>query len=252
MTLSETLLLRLSQEPGLLRPEPTYLEHNPLGLLCRLFPDFLKRIQGKSILDFGCGTGRQAIALVQSGASVVIGIDTNEAILLTARENAARAGISSRLLFTNELQSNLYGTFDYVISQNSMEHFLCPVDAITLMRAALNDGGSLLITFGPPWFAPYGSHMQFFTTVPWINLLFREKTVMKVRSRYRNDGATRYEQVESGLGKMTVKKFEDLLSKTGLKIHFLQYDCVKGLNFLSRVPGLRELFINHITCELRK
>lgn len=40
---------------------------------------------------------------------------------------------------------------------------------------------SLLITFGCPWLSPYGSHMHFFTKMPWINVFFSETTVMRVR-----------------------------------------------------------------------
>jgi len=92
--------------------------------------------------------------------------------------------------------------------------------------------------------------MQFFTKVPWVNLFFSERTVMSVRSRFRNDGAQHYEQVESGLGKMTVGKFERVLAESGLKADYVRYDCVKRLDVLKVLPRVRELFINNVSCEL--
>lgn len=107
-----------------------------------------------------------------------------------------------------------------------------------------------MITFGCPWFSPYGSHMHFFCKLPWVNLIFPERTVMRVRSLYRNDGAMRYEDVESGLNKMSVAKFERIIANAGMRVLFRRYTGVKGYDFLTRLPVLRELFVNRIDCAL--
>lgn len=75
---------------------------------------------------------------------------------------------------------------------------------------------------------------------------------MKVRSNFRSDGATKYEEVESGLNKMSVTKFERIVANAKLTIDFRNYSCVKGFNFLGKLPLIRELFINHISCVLTK
>jgi SAM-dependent methyltransferase len=142
------------------------------------------------------------------------------------------------------------GQFDVVISQDSFEHFPEPDAVLHEMSLLLNRSGVLLITFGPPWFAPYGSHMHFFCKVPWINLLFSEEVVMRARSRFKSDGASTYEEVESGLNKMTIRKFESIVSSCNLKVTYRKYECVKGLNWLSRIPLARELFINHVSVVL--
>ena len=41
--------------------------------------------------------------------------------------------------------------------------------------------------------------MDGITKLPWVNLLFPERVVLAVRSRYRTDGATRYEDCGGGL-----------------------------------------------------
>jgi SAM-dependent methyltransferase len=143
-------------------------------------------------------------------------------------------------------------SFDVVISQDSFEHFPQPETALNEMSSLLKGAGVILIAFGPPWFAPYGSHMNFFCKVPWLNILFPEKAVMRARSHFRNDGATSYEEVESGLNRMTIAKFESIIATCNLKLTYRKYECSKGMNWLSKVPLVRELFINHVTAVLSR
>lgn len=254
MSLAEKILLSLSRDlkaQDCISGRQEWNMDNALSLLCGVFPNYLNLIKDKEILDFGCGSGYQVIALAKSGAKYVVGIDINHEALRKAQDMANALDLQKKVKFNHVLEDTLKGRFDIVISQNSMEHFRDPIEILLEMKSALKKGGLLLITFGPPWFAPYGSHMQFFTKLPWVNIMFNEETVMAVRSRFRNDGATKYEGVEGGLNRMTVAKFEHIIATIGLVIEYKRYDCVKGLNFLGTIPFLRELFINHITCLLR-
>ena len=195
LNFSGRLLLFLSRKPGS-DDYPSGKEEwdldGALSLLCRVFPNFMARFVGKEILDLGCGLGYQAVALARNGARYVLGIDTNEKRLAEARDLARKFGLERQVEFADRLEDRCKRRFDMVISQNSMEHYPDPLKTLEEMRWALNQDGSLLITFGPPWYAPYGSHMHFFTKVPWVNIFFDEKTVMKVRAYFRSDGATRY------------------------------------------------------------
>ncbi len=69
----------------------------------------------------------------------------------------------------------------------------------------------------------------------------------------KNGGqVTRYEEVEGGLNKMSVAKFERLIRECGLRVDYKRYDCVKGINFMGKIPLLRELFVNNISGILAK
>jgi len=83
--------------------------------------------------------------------------------------------------------------------------------------------------------------MRFFWPIPWLQLWFSEKTVMAVRARYRHDGARHYEEVESGLNKMSLAKFEHIVGSSGLRVLERQYVGVKKIHFLTKVPVIREL-----------
>ncbi len=227
--------------------------NNALELLSTSFSKhFMDYIKDRKILDFGCGSGWQSTALILNGAKFVLGLDINQKSLNRARNIATKYGIQDRTEFKKELGETDRGKFEIVISQNSFEHFPDPLSVLDIMKIALNDNGRIYTTFGPPWFSPYGSHMHIFTKVPWVNILFSEETVMTVRSNFRGDGAQKYEDIEGGLNKMTVKKFENIISASDLNISYKNYRAVKGLNFLSRIPILRELFINHVSCILEK
>lgn len=252
MTIKERILFSFckdSQSNKNLTLQEEWNFDNALSILCRVFPDFMGLITDKEILDFGCGSGYQSIALALNGAKYVLGIDTNQKCIKIAKDLAKKTGVDGRVEFGNTINS-FKNKFDIVISQNSMEHFNDPLKIINEMKSLLQEEGLIFITFGPPWFAPYGSHMHFFTKLPWINIIFDEKTVMHVRSNFRHDGATRYEEVGGGLNKMTVGKFEQFILNSDMRIEYKKYDCVKSINFLGKIPIIKELFINHVSCCL--
>lgn len=51
---------------------------------------------------------------------------------------------------------------------------------------------------------------------------------------------------------MTLRKFERLVRQTGLQVISRRHYCVKGLDFLGRIPGVREFAVNQVACLLTK
>jgi SAM-dependent methyltransferase len=247
------ILTLLSKDPGeevKVLQGTRWTTEDALQVLTDAFPGFRERVPGKSFLDFGCGYGYQSVALALAGARRVVGVDINTEALERGRRLAADEGVDDRVTFLETIEPHLDGPFDYVVSQNSMEHFQEPIRVLLSLRDALEPQGKVLVRFTTPWLSPWGSHMQFFTPIPWVNVLFSEATVMEVRSRFRDDGAKRYEDVEFGLNKMTINRFEDLVASAGFRFDHRRYLCVKGLNILGRFPGVREFFINEVVAEL--
>jgi SAM-dependent methyltransferase len=249
MSLAESILLRLCRSPqaGDYANEPWDVA-DPLSLFKSKIPDFLAQLRGQNVVDFGCGSGQQSLALLRAGTASVVGIEIDEARLAQARALAAQEGLTDRLAFGARPEEFADRRFDFVLSQNAMEHFDDPKGVLAAMKAMLAPGGRILLTFGPPWLAPYGSHMHFFCHVPWIHLMFSERTVMRVRRRFRTDTLASYR--EAGLNRMTVARFERTVAACGMRIDHKSYDCVKGIDVLGKLPLLRELFVNHITCVL--
>lgn len=255
MNIHERILLSLSRMPES-GDHPSGREvtvENSLNLLSRVYPDLSRIVAGKRVIDYGCGPGYQSIALVKKHGCTVVGIDSNQRTLERANANARKHDISAdRLSFAADVSPAMANSFDVVISLNSFEHYGNPSAVLDAMRSLLVPSGIVLLTFGPPWLSPYGSHMHFFCKVPWLNIFFPEETVMKVRERYRPDGARSYEEVDSGLNRMTITKFEHIMSQCSLATVARNYECVGGIGPLGKLPLLRELFINRVNIVLAK
>ncbi len=247
-TLAERVLAHFSKDPADVPVTSHYAEptaqwnlDTALSELRAAFPRFNDIIRGRRVLDYGCGDGFQSVAMAREGAGSVLGIDISPQRLEHARK---LAGDTPNVSFGHRPE----GTYDVAISLNSFEHFPEPERNLRELAGAVAAGGKILITFGSPWLSPYGSHMNFFTHVPWVNILFSEKTVFKVRSLYRDDGSSSY---FPDMNKMTVARFERIVAASGLKVEYRHYEAIRRLP-LTWMPVMRELFINRISCILTK
>jgi len=229
---------------GQAEPKKKFDKENCLVRLRSHFPMLDSLAAGARVLDYGCGDGFQCYGLGASLASHVLGVDINEPPLVHAR---ALCSSLSNVEFSHSPPTDQ--SFDLAISQNAFEHFHHPEESLRELNNALKPGGKLLLTFGPPWYAPYGAHMHFFTRLPWVNLLFSERTAHRVRSLYRDDGATTY---SPNVNKMSIRRFEAIVAQSGFEVSWLKYHTVSNLPVLDRLPIARELFVNRVSCVLTK
>ena len=249
LSFGERILLALSDHPDDVdktsnyeAPTQQWTVESALAPLENAFPGFTESIKGKRVLDYGCGDGFQSVALAKAGAAKVLGVE------IEANRRAHGQSLASREDVSNvSFDENITGEFDIVISLNAMEHFIQPAENLLDMKNALAPGGRIYLSFGPLWMAPYGHHMHFFTRAPWINLVFPEKTVFRIRSLYRDDGA---ESWSPGMNRMTLAKFERLIAECGLVPVQRRDRTAANLPGLSAIPGVRELFVNIIDAEL--
>jgi ubiquinone/menaquinone biosynthesis C-methylase UbiE len=224
----------------------------------RMFgPSIWSRFAGKTVLDFGSARGSEAISAALHGAQKVYGLEIDRELLNFAQTRAATNGVGDLCEFINpadqpERMESLWGSIDLVYSLDSFEHFANPDDMLDVMYRLLKPGGTLLVSFGPPWNHPYGAHMGHFNRMPWIHFAFSEKTILDVRSHYRNDGATCFEKTERGLNRMTVARFTELIQKSKFRVLSFQPVPIRGLAFLTRLPLTREYFTSNVQCELVK
>ena len=259
MSLQEKILLRLSRKPGSKEyggATANYTVDNALDFPLKTVPRFIEYIQGKRVLDFGCGPGYQAVAMVKRGADSVLGLDINSAWLSQAEALAEKNGCSDKVTFRDAkeflAEESGLSNFDVTLSCGSFEHFADPAQELENMKRLTRNGGRILITFAEPWLSPHGSHMYSFCKVPYVNILFSEKTVLAVRARFRDDGAERYEDIRSGLNRMTLARFERIIRNSGLQIAEKYYFAVKGLPVVKRIPYLRDFFVSAVSCVLVK
>lgn len=75
-------------------------------------------LNGKSVLDVGCGSGQYAVALARRGAQEVVGLDFVQNMLDLAAANAQREGVSDRCRFIEAdfLTHRFDRRFDYLLA----------------------------------------------------------------------------------------------------------------------------------------
>src|SRR5688572_32073102 len=86
----DAVIVRL--DPGLAFGSGTH----PTTALCLRWLDSLV-LRGKTVLDFGCGSGILALAALKLGAARAVGVDNDPQALAASADNAERNGVGDRL-----------------------------------------------------------------------------------------------------------------------------------------------------------
>ena len=165
----------------------------------------------KVVIDFGCGDGEDAVEVAARGAKRVIGVDIRERALANARKRAEARGVADRCVFTTQTDEKA----DVILSVDAFEHFDDPAEILRIMRRLLKDNGCIIAAFGPTWYHPLGGHL--FSPFPWAHLIFTEKSLIRWRSDFKTDGATRFREAEGGLNQMTIRHFESIVAESDFK-----------------------------------
>jgi ribosomal protein L11 methyltransferase len=87
---ADAIVVRL--DPGLAFGTGTH----PTTALCLEWLD-ARDLAGRTVIDYGCGSGVLAIAALKLGAARVVGVDNDPQALAASRDNAERNGVGERL-----------------------------------------------------------------------------------------------------------------------------------------------------------
>ena len=125
-------------DPGLAFGTGTH----PTTSLCLEWLDS-QDLTGKTVIDFGCGSGILAIAALKLGAAKVIGIDIDPQAILASRDNAERNGVSDNLeLYLPQDQPQ--GIQADVVVANILAGPLRELSPV--IKSLVKDGGDLAIS----------------------------------------------------------------------------------------------------------
>jgi 2-polyprenyl-6-hydroxyphenyl methylase / 3-demethylubiquinone-9 3-methyltransferase len=105
--------------------------------------DGLARVQGKAVLDVGCGGGILADAMARRGARV-LGIDLADKPLKVARLHALEAqtaGVEYREVAAEALAGQMPAHFDIVTCMEMLEHVPDPASIVNACATLVKPGG---------------------------------------------------------------------------------------------------------------
>lgn len=161
----------------------------------RVCPEFgpLWDIPGKRVLDVGSGLGGKPIYYAELGAHSVTAIDlrtysTTSALALVYRRQLQTVvrpliGDAAQMPFSDN-------SFDVIVSINVFEHVDDLSTTLAECKRVLRPGELMFLHF-PPFYSPWGPHLEGWIDFPWPHLLFSDKTLIQavrcVEERRKNN-----------------------------------------------------------------
>jgi SAM-dependent methyltransferase len=227
------------------------------------YADRIGDLQGKCILDVGCGLGGKTVAYAEAGARVT-GVDISGENISRCVEFARARGVEA-LFAAGDAQRLPFvdGSFDTIIANDSLEHFSDPAAALRELARVLRTGGSIFLFF-TPWGSPLGSHLYDYIRTPWCHILFPEWLLGALLERelaHRGDSepvasaARLMGEYHTELNRITVRRYHrilDALPEVERSFEERKAPKYSWLAPLARLPAAGELFTGTVVGILTK
>lgn len=124
--------------------------------------ELLPRLDGKTVLDLGCGCGQNCLQFAKSGAERIVGIDLSERMLEVARREAAHPQITYVHRSISDL-SEIEERFDLIYSSLAFHYIENFAKLMGECHRLLRPGGNLLFSQEHPIVTAtkdYGGHFN--------------------------------------------------------------------------------------------
>ena len=230
-------------------------------------------LEGKTVLDFGCGGGELSRLLRERGASKVYGVDLNAKALDLARQSNPYGSSVEFLLGAESSIPLPSNSIDFVFCIAVLEHIMDVDSILSEWHRILRPGGAVLIDWCA-WHHPDGSHLGTVIPIPYAQCLFSEQTLSRTvdrvrrlpsyRSKFwdRDDGELPKDApvpdrfTDNFLNKMSIRDFNAKLKRLG-SFEVTHYECHPPSWFpyirpLLKIPFFREHGTSFVTYVLTK
>lgn len=236
-------------------------------------------VEGKTVLDFGCGEGDLSMLAAEMGAQRVIGRDLWPDRIASARERSAKSPLAIKPEFSVPPRSDAIdlpdASVDVILCFDVLEHVMEYATIVREWDRVLRPGGKILIWW-VPWYHPYGPHIESLVPVPWAHVLFSERALLKTCARIYampefqprlwdldEQGRKKPNKWESmralpDVNKLTMGRFETLLRRTPLRVArrrsrgFGTSGPARITHVFAALPVLREFFTSSVAYTLQK
>lgn len=254
-------------------------EYEEIEHIYRYFEPYWN-LKGKIVLDIGCGLGGKLLFYVRDGAERVIGVDLRMFSTLASSKLAfERGGDKIKIALADGTALPFPdNAFDAVISVNVLEHVVNPALFLKECNRVLRPGGYVYLYF-PPFYSPWGAHLDSWINFPWPHLLFSAQSLVKAaaiveeQKRYNEQfilpARVPWSELQDlyELNRLTIHRFKKLIKRSGLRVillrflpfghHALRQGFLREvllclLRALSQIPLLNEVIVTKIVCVLTK
>ncbi len=228
-------------------------------------------IQGKQILDMGCGLGGKTAWCALNGAAAVTAVDLDPERVEYAARFARQMGAEKTEFLAGDaarLEGLDEDRFDMVLFSDAFEHLEQPAKALSRCSQLLATGGTVHIVF-PPWGSPWGAHLFAYIGIPWAQLLFTDQPLLQVwKERFRAEAGggglitpKKLAEVEAAetvaqlrqLNKMTIRRFHHLVEASSLTPLMIREETPRWVFPRPKQNlRLREHLVTRVTAVLEK
>lgn len=144
-------------------------------------------VDGKEVVDFGCGDGQLAFYLVfEKQPKRMVGVDLSETAIERARQRQSEREVAPAVLeFLNSGKDRLpldKESFDTLLAFDCMEHVMAPEAILNDWHRVLRPGGRCLIVWFP-FKGPWGPHMESLIPIPWAPVIFGERALFRAAEK---------------------------------------------------------------------
>jgi SAM-dependent methyltransferase len=218
-------------------------------------------LQGKVVLDLGCGHGAMSIDAARDGATV-LGVDLNAELVEFAKRNVAtrypelRDRIDFRVVdLVAASEPTLNEHFDIVLSKDTFEHVDDVEGMLSTIYRLLKQNGELWAGFSPLYWSPHGDHGGTGLRLTWAHAFMPQALVLMAASRFNKKPIERLSDI--GLNGITSTEFFSYAESAGLHVESALFNRgdKRFMGFFSQVrkiPALERYFTIGIYTVMRR
>jgi ubiquinone/menaquinone biosynthesis C-methylase UbiE len=254
------LTRELEAEPGTEAYDMAYAQHQ---FDWKVRNGILREMTGLDVLEIGAGHGGISCFMAAVGARSVVGIDLNTKHLEFARRFAkivsGRYGANFELpVKFMEMSADRMtfpdATFDLVLADNVFEHFTEPEAVMNEAHRVLRPGGGMLIPVFSSILSKYGLHLKHGLKLPWANVFFSERTIIRTMRRLAETNPNLFELYPGladspqrvrdlrryrDLNDITYREFKAMAARTGFRVESFSIYSTRLGKILIRLPIVR-------------